>query len=63
VTLDAARILGVADRVGSIEVGKEADLALFDRHPFNVYGKNVMTWIDGALVYDRAVEGVPDGRR
>ena len=34
VTLGAARILGVDDRVGSIEVGKDADLALFDGDPF-----------------------------
>ena len=34
VTLDAARILGIDDRVGSIEVGKDADLALFDGDPF-----------------------------
>ena len=34
VTLDAARILGIDERVGSIEVGKDADLALFDGDPF-----------------------------
>ena len=34
VTLGAARILGVDERVGSIEVGKDADLALFDGDPF-----------------------------
>ncbi len=34
VTLGAARILGIDDRVGSIEVGKDADLALFDGDPF-----------------------------
>ena len=34
VTIDAARILGIADRVGSLEAGKDADLALFDGDPF-----------------------------
>lgn len=34
ITLDAARILGVADRVGSLEPGKDADVALFDGDPF-----------------------------
>ncbi len=34
ITLDAARILGVANRVGSIEVGKDGDLALYDGDPF-----------------------------
>lgn len=63
ITLDPARMLGVESRVGSLEVGKEADLALFDKHPFDVYGKVQRTWIDGVVVYDRRTEGVPDGVR
>lgn len=63
VTLNPAKLLGVDARVGSIEVGKDADLALFDHHPFDVYGRCVKTWIDGVLVYDRATEGTPDGIR
>jgi imidazolonepropionase-like amidohydrolase len=63
ITLDPARILGVDARVGSIEPGKDADLALFDKHPLDVYGKVQRTWIDGAVVYDRRTEGVPDGVR
>lgn len=62
ITLDPARLLGVDARVGSIEVGKDADLALFDRHPLDGYTRVQKTWVDGALVYDRAVEGSPDGR-
>jgi imidazolonepropionase-like amidohydrolase len=34
ITLSPAKILGIADRVGSIEVGKDADLALYDGDPF-----------------------------
>lgn len=63
ITLDAARVLGVDQRVGSIEVGKDADLVLYDRHPFDVYTRTQRVWIDGAVVYDRATEGVPDGVR
>ena len=37
ITLSPARILGIDDRVGSIEVGKDADLALFDGDPFRVH--------------------------
>jgi imidazolonepropionase-like amidohydrolase len=62
ITLDPARILGVADRVGSIEVGKDADLALFSLHPLDVYTRVEQTWIDGQRVYDRSQEGTPDAR-
>ena len=62
ITLDPARLLGVAHRVGSIEVGKDADLALFSRHPLDVTTLVQRTWIDGELVYDRASEGMPNAR-
>ena len=61
ITLDPARILGVEGRVGSIEVGKDADLALLSKHPLDVYTRVERTWIDGVLVYDRDKEGTPDG--
>lgn len=49
VTIDAAKILGIADHTGSLEVGKDADLALFDGDPFE-YTTNVLgTVIDGYL--------------
>ncbi len=60
ITLNPARLLGVEGRVGTIEVGKDADLALFSRHPLDVYTLVERTWIDGVLVYDRAKDGVPD---
>jgi imidazolonepropionase-like amidohydrolase len=50
VTIDAARILGIAERVGSIEVGKDADLALYDGDPFEYTTRCVGTVIDGAVV-------------
>jgi imidazolonepropionase-like amidohydrolase len=54
ITLTAAEINGVADRVGSIEVGKDADLVLWTGHPFEI--KNVVekTWVKGQLAYDRS---------
>ncbi|MBW3671715.1 MAG: amidohydrolase family protein [Acidobacteria bacterium] len=50
ITIDAARILGVDDRVGSLESGKDADLVMFDGDPFE-YGSHVTgVIIDGELV-------------
>lgn len=63
ITLDPARLLGVDRWVGSIDPGKHADLALFDKHPLDGTALCQKTWIDGELVYDRAKEGTPDGRR
>lgn len=62
ITLDPARIAGIEGRVGSIEVGKDADLALFSHHPLDVYTRVTRTFIDGVQVYDRAEEGTPDAR-
>lgn len=50
VTIDAARIIGVADRVGSLEVGKDGDVALFDGDPFEYASHAVGVVIDGAVV-------------
>lgn len=52
ITIDAARILGIDERVGSIEVGKDGDLALYDGDPFEYTSHAVGTVIDGVLVSD-----------
>jgi imidazolonepropionase-like amidohydrolase len=54
VTLDAARILGVDDRFGSLEPGKTADLVLYDGDPFEHATHVTHVFVDGRLVYDRA---------
>ena len=59
VTLAPARMLGIEDRTGSIEIGKDADLALFSHHPLDVYTRVEQTWIDGVRVFDRESEGSP----
>jgi imidazolonepropionase-like amidohydrolase len=51
-TLGAAEILGVADRVGSIEVGKDGDLALYDGDPFEYTSHCVGTVIEGEVQFD-----------
>ena len=50
VTLDAARILGIADRVGSLEVGKDGDLALYDGDPFEWTTHCIGVVIEGDVV-------------
>ncbi len=50
VTIDAARLLGVQSRVGSIEAGKDADLALYDGDPFEYTSHAVGVVIDGEIV-------------
>jgi len=53
VTLNAAKSLGVDDKTGSLEVGKHADVVLWNQSPFSVYAKAEQVFIDGAKVYDR----------
>ncbi|MFQ5878351.1 MAG: amidohydrolase family protein [Acidobacteriota bacterium] len=60
ITLNAASALGVDDRVGSLEVGKDADIAIFTRHPLDVYALVETTLIDGEVVYQRPEIPTPD---
>ena len=53
VTINPAKQLGIEDRVGSIESGKDADLAIFDKHPLSNYAKVTKVFIDGELYFDR----------
>jgi imidazolonepropionase-like amidohydrolase len=52
VTLNPAIQLGIDDRTGSIEVGKDADLAIWDGHPLSMFSKAVQTYVDGDLYFD-----------
>jgi imidazolonepropionase-like amidohydrolase len=53
ITINPAKQLGVDQRVGSIEPGKDADLTLFDKHPLLTYAKVEKVFIDGQLYFDR----------
>lgn len=53
ITCNPARICGVFDRVGSLEAGKDADIAIFDGNPMEVFTKTKYTIIDGEIVYER----------
>lgn len=50
ITIDAARVIGMADRIGSLEVGKDGDVALFDGDPFEYTTHTVGVVIDGKQV-------------
>jgi imidazolonepropionase-like amidohydrolase len=53
ITLNAAQQLGIGQRTGSIEVGKDADLAIFNAHPFSPAARVEMTLVDGRRFFDR----------
>ncbi|HWQ98073.1 MAG TPA: amidohydrolase [Clostridia bacterium] len=51
ITRYAAEIVGISDRVGTLEAGKDADIAVFDGHPFDYRTHCVLTLIDGKVVH------------
>ncbi|CCA91180.1 amidohydrolase [Novosphingobium sp. PP1Y] len=51
-TYNPAKAMGVADRTGSLETGKMADVVLWNGNPLSVYTRPEKVWIDGALMYD-----------
>ncbi len=51
ITLNAAEIIGVADRVGSLEPGKDADMVVFSGHPFDYRAQVELVLVNGAVVY------------
>lgn len=51
ITIYPAQICGVADRVGSLEAGKDADIAIFNGNPMNLATKSMCTLIDGEIAY------------
>jgi imidazolonepropionase-like amidohydrolase len=54
ITLNPARVIGLDDRIGSLEPGKNADVVVWSGDPFSVYSRADLVFIDGALRYDRA---------
>ncbi|SEK70526.1 Imidazolonepropionase [Colwellia chukchiensis] len=53
ITANAAKSLGLADKTGSLESGKNADVVIWNQNPFSVYAQAEQVFIDGAKVYDR----------
>ncbi|RPA68058.1 amidohydrolase [Cyclobacteriaceae bacterium YHN15] len=61
ITINPAKQLGIADKVGSIEEGKQADLVIFEGHPLSVYAIPQMTFVDGVKYFD--IDKDPDDMR
>ena len=59
VTANAAKALGIADRTGTLEAGKMADVVIWNRDPFSVYALADQVFIDGVLAFDRAHRRAP----
>lgn len=54
ITINPAKQLGIDSRTGSLEVGKDADIAIFKNHPLSIYGVPQFTIVDGIVRFDRA---------
>jgi imidazolonepropionase-like amidohydrolase len=53
VTLNPAKMLHVDDRVGSLKVGKDADVVVWSDNPLSIYAKSLYTIVDGTIYFDR----------
>ena len=53
-TLKGAEMMGLEDRIGSLEEGKDADFVVLSGAPFSIYTSVLETWIDGQRVFDRS---------
>jgi cytosine/adenosine deaminase-related metal-dependent hydrolase len=57
ITINPAWIIGVQDRTGSIDVGKDADLVIWNRDPLSTYARAEKVYIDGDLFFDSSLSG------
>ena len=56
ITINPAEIIGVADRVGSLEVGKDADVVVFSDHPFDYRAVTELVLVNGEVAYKQVAE-------
>ena len=53
ITINPAKLLHIENRTGSIEVGKDGDVVLWDSHPLSNYSKVETTWVEGIIYFDQ----------
>jgi imidazolonepropionase-like amidohydrolase len=63
ITLNGAKELGLEKRIGSLEVGKDADLAIFNGHPLNSYSRCDMTLVEGEVFFQNGDQLKPGGHK
>ncbi len=63
ITINAARQLGLESKLGSIDVGKDADIVLFNAHPFDAFSRCELAMIDGEVFFQRYEPGGGLGAR
>jgi len=56
VTLNPAKLLHLDDKMGSIKIGKDADIVLWTDNPLSVYAKVIQTYVDGKLLFDVEID-------
>ncbi len=59
ITHNPAKAAGIIDQTGTLEVGKNADVVIWDGNPFSVYTKADKVYVDGALTFDKATQFMP----
>ncbi|MDD3170009.1 MAG: amidohydrolase [Eubacteriales bacterium] len=63
ITINPAEICRVSGRVGSLEVGKDADIAIFDGNPMEVFTKTLFTIINGEVIYRAEEQSISNEKR
>jgi imidazolonepropionase-like amidohydrolase len=58
VTINAARVIDIDDRVGSLEAGKDADFVIWSGHPLSQFTKAEQTWVDGRRYFSLEEDAV-----